>query len=310
MGTVRWLIVGGGGRVGRMLVAALDGKPVRSWTRQDADLTDRDRVLSTLATIRGESDDPIICVNAAAVADVDGAERDPRAATRVNAQAPGWLATGLGGDDLLVHLSTDYVFGGRDNRDAARGDNSDAARGSGPAGQEATPYDEDAPTAPLSVYGTTKRDGENAALSARPESYVVRTSWVFDGDKPNFATYFRDRVSAGEVIDVVTDQVSRPTATGDLVAGLLALVERRPDPGIYHFANTGQASRYEVASAVASELGADPALVRGISTAQAPARPATRPAYSVLGLRRWRAAGLPEPRPWRSALHDLLHPGP
>lgn len=296
MGAVRWVIVGAAGRVGRAMVAALDGQPVRTWTRRDADLTARDRVLATLAAIRAESTDPIICVNAAAVADVDGAERDPRTATLVNAQAPGWLAEGLGDADLMVHLSTDYVFGG-----------SGSGSGSSDGGGRATsPYDEDAPTVPLSVYGTTKRDGENAVLAARPDSYVVRTSWVFDADKPNYVTFFRDRLLAGDSVEALIDQVSRPTATPDLVSGLLALVARRPDPGVYHCANSGQASRYDVACAIAADLGADPALVREIATAQAPPRAAARPAYSVLGLRRWCEAGLPQSGPWREAMHDVL----
>lgn len=198
MSTARWVVVGAGGWVGVRLLTALDGQqPVRPWTRDDADLTDRDLVPATLAKIQAESADPIICVNAAAVADVDGAERDPATADLVNAQAPGWLAEGLGPRDLLVQLSTDYVFGAN-------------------AAGVSLPYDKSAPTAALSVYGRTKRDGEKAA---------------------------------------VTDQVSRPTATVDLIGGLLALVERRPDAGIYHFTNSGPASRYDVAVAVASELG-------------------------------------------------------
>lgn len=291
MDNARWLIVGAGGRVGGALLRALDGQSVRSWTRRDADLTDRDRVLGTLAAIRGESADPVICVNAAAVADVDGAEGDPRTAELVNAAAPGWLAEGLGEADLLVHLSTDYVFGG------------------GPT-PEVRPYDEDSPTAPLSVYGSSKRDGEQAVLASRPDSYVVRTSWVFDADKANFVTLFRDRLRDRAGIDAVTDQISRPTATADLVTGLLALVARRPNPGIYHYANSGSASRYEVALAVAADLGVDAHLVRGIGSAQAPPRAAARPGYSVLGMRRWGEAGLAEPRSWRTALHDLLGPAP
>jgi len=292
----RWVIVGAGGRVGAGLLTALDGRPVRPWTRNDADLTDRDSVLATLAAIRAESAGPIICVNAAALADVDGAQLDPGTADLVNAQAPGWLAQGLGPGDLLVHLSTDYVFGG-----GVFGGVPDEVR---------RPYDEDAPTAPLSVYGRTKRDGENAVLAVRPDSYVVRTSWVFDPTRPNFATLFRDRILAGDRVEAVTDQVSRPTATADLVAGLVALVDLRPTPGIYHCTNSGQASRYDVACAIAAELGADPALVAGILTAQAPPRAAVRPAYSVLGLRRWVGAGLPEPRSWRPALAEFLRPAP
>jgi len=289
------VIVGARGRVGAALLAALDGQPVRAWTRSDADLTDRDGVLATLAGIRAESADPIVLLNAAAIADVDAAERDPRTADLVNARAPGWLAEGLGRADLLVHLSTDYVFGG-------------GVFGGGPV--VGTPYAESDPTAPLSVYGRTKRDGENAVLATRPDSYVVRTSWVFDTLKPNFVTLFRDRLQAGEQVEAVTDQVSRPTATSQVVSGLLAIVGRRPDPGIYHCTNSGQASRYEVACAVAAQVGVDPAQVRGIRTADAPRRLAQRPAYSVLGMRRWLAAGLPEPRSWQRALDELLPRAP
>lgn len=289
MGAARWVIIGSRGRVGRALVAALAGETVREWTREDADLTDQTGVRDALAAIRGESDARLVCINAAAVADVDAAERDPATAELVNGLAPGWLAEGLGEDDVLVHLSTDYVFGG------------DAGTGA-----RSTPYDEDAPTDPLSAYGRTKRAGEQAVLAARPDSYVVRTSWIFDTDKPNFAMLFRDRLLAGEVVEAVTDQVSRPTATADLVDGLIALARRRPEPGIYHFANSGEASRYDVACAVAAEFGVDPDLVRPIRTEQAPPRPAVRPSYSVLGLRRWVQAGLTEPRGWRAALHAVM----
>jgi len=131
---------------------------------------------------------------------------------------------------------------------------------------------------------------------------VVRTAWVYGASGGNFVRTMTRLEATRDTVDVVDDQRGSPTWSRDLAAGLLALVEAGPPPGIYHCTNAGETTWYGLARAVFEELGADPARVRPTTTA-AFTRPAPRPAYSVLSPAAWLAAGLPPTRPWRDALH-------
>ena len=175
----------------------------------------------------------------------------------------------------------------------------------------------DAPTGPTSAYGRTKLAGERAVRELLPErSWVVRTAWVYGATGGNFVKTMARLEPVADTLDVVDDQRGSPTWSRDLAAGLLALVAapagRR---GTYHCTNAGETTWYGLARAVFEELGADPERVRPTTTV-AFARPAPRPAYSVLSAASWVGAGLPAPRPWRDALHaaftavgEALRPG-
>jgi dTDP-4-dehydrorhamnose reductase len=232
----------------------------------------------------------LVVLNAAAWTDVDRAETDEVGAHAVNAAGPAHLATAcerVGA--TLVHVSTDYVFAG------------DARR----------PYEPDDVTGPRSAYGRTKLAGEQAVRLLLPQrSYVVRSGWLYGETGGNFVKTMVRLAGERDTVDVVDDQRGAPTWTRDLAVRLveLALAATSPDGvqahvpcGIYHCSAAGSASWFEVAQAVFALAGHDPARVRPTTTA-AMARPAPRPAYSVLSNRWWTRAGLEPMPPWRDGL--------
>ena len=223
-----------------------------------------------------------VVINCAAYTKVDAAEEHPERAQAVNATGPENIAQACAraGADL-IHISTDYVFSGSQQR----------------------PYEIDDETGPLSVYGRTKLAGEMIMLAAMPDAHIVRTAWIYEGaDRDDFAAVMRRLAAGGEDVDVVADQVSSPTYVVDLVRALLQVADdgsiREP---VLHAANEGAASRFDQARAVFEAVGADPERVRPIGTDRHP-RPAPRPAYSALSGRRSAEAGLTPLRPWREAL--------
>lgn len=283
---MRIVITGAGGQVGRWLRARADGQghDVLALDSRQCDVTDAGAVRAV--DLRGGD----VLVNCAAYTAVDAAETDPDRAYAVNAAAPGLLARACErAGARLIHLSTDYVFDG---------DFGDAAP---------RPYETGDPTAPLSVYGSTKLAGEKAVLASSCDGVVVRTAWVYTGAPggSDFVAVMRDRAAAGSAVDVVADQVGSPTYVGDLVEALLTLAETKPSAALVHAANAGAASRYQQACAVFAALGADPQLVRPVSAAAHP-RPAARPAYSALSGVDSARAGLTPLRAWRDALDAAL----
>jgi dTDP-4-dehydrorhamnose reductase len=273
----RWLITGANGQLGTELRQLLADEDVIALGHADLDIADAPAVFRLIADLR-----PDVVLNAAAYTAVDDAEDEEDVAYRVNASGPAMLAAALSGHGgRLVHVSTDYIFGG------------DAQR----------PYQVDSPTEPRSAYGRTKLAGELGVRELLPDaSYVVRTSWVYGAAGENFVKAMVRLERERETISVVADQRSSPTWSADLARGLVELARSAVPAGIYHCVNTGDASRFELAQAIFAELGADPARVTPTSTDAMP-RPAERPAYSVLSDSSWRRARLTPLRPWRDALH-------
>jgi dTDP-4-dehydrorhamnose reductase len=276
----RLVITGAGGQVGRLLAAeaARRGYDVCAWTRAQCDITDP---VSAAAHIRSGD----VVINCAAFTNVDAAEAEPDLAQAINAVGPANLARACAtAGARLVHISTDYVFGGDLQR----------------------PYEITDPTGPLSVYGRTKLDGELAVHAELPEANVVRTSWVYTGGSGNdFVAVMRRLAATDRSIDVVADQTGSPTYAADLVAALLAVAAGDITAPILHAANAGAASRFEQARAVFAEVGADPDRVRPVGTDAVP-RPAHRPVYSALATTESVRAGLPALRPWREGLAAAL----
>jgi dTDP-4-dehydrorhamnose reductase len=136
-------------------------------------------------------------------------------------------------------------------------------------------------------------------------SHVVRTAWLYGGPGPNFVDTMRRLEGERDTVDVVADQIGGPTWAADLAAGLVELGTARPAAGVLHYANAGRASWWELAREVFRLVGADPGRVRAVDTA-AVARPAPRPAWSVLSTSAWAAAGLSAPRGWQEALGEAL----
>jgi dTDP-4-dehydrorhamnose reductase len=289
--TTSWLVTGARGQLGHDLLAVLAGRAgdrVTAVGRAELDLTDeqavRTGVRDWLVGVRDRGERAVL-VNAAAYTAVDAAETDEATAQLVNGDAPGWIAQELAGLGRLVHVSTDYVFDGTATE----------------------PYPVDAPTAPRSVYGRTKAAGERAVALAGGNATTVRTAWVYGQHGGNFVRTMARLEQERPTVSVVTDQVGSPTWSLDLARGLVALGDRpEPAPPVLHYTNTGAASWWELARAVFELRGADPARVLPTTTDAFP-RPAPRPAYSVLDTAAWTSAGLPAPRPWRTALTEALH---
>ncbi len=266
------LVFGGNGQVGRELLRALAplGTVVattRSGTLADgsacevADFDRPDSLPALLDRLR-----LALVVNAAAYTAVDRAEQEPEAAFRANAQAPGVIARWCAAQGVpLVHYSTDYVFDG----------------------QGRAPYREDAPTAPLGVYGTSKRDGEDAVRAAGGRHLIFRTAWVYAAHGGNFLRTMLRLGAERDELRVVADQIGTPTPAA-LIADVTAHALRHPGglSGTWHLTASGQTSWHGFAEelfaeALAAGVLAKAPLVEAIPSSEYPT-PAKRPAWSVL----------------------------
>ncbi len=274
------MITGAGGQVGRFLAgeAGRRGYEVSALTHRQWDITDPAAAQRFVAA--GD-----LVVNCAALTNVDDAEENPDAANAINVAGPEHIAHACGRVGAqLVHISTDYVFGG----------------------EQRHPYDVGDQTGPLNVYGRTKLAGELTVLAALPDATIVRTSWVYTGgDGNDFVALMRRRAGTADTVEVADDQTGSPTYVKDLVDALFEVGTGRIREPILHVANDGACSRFEQARAVFEELGADPQRVRPVGSAQV-ARRAPRPVYSALSMATSVRAGLSAPRPWRVALAEAL----
>lgn len=275
-------MTGAGGQVGGFLAveAVRQGYDVVALARKDLDITDA-------SAVERHVEGADVVVNCAALTNVDAAEADPDAAHTINAVGPGNVARACARSAArLIHISTDYVFGGDLNR----------------------PYEISDAVGPLSRYGRSKLDGELAVHAELPSAHVVRTSWVYTGDSghgSDFVSVMRTLAAGDRVVDVVSDQTGSPTYVKDLVDALLEVAAGAVRSPVLHVANTGTASRFDQARAVFAALGADPDRVRPVDTAAFP-RPARRPVYSALAIDGSVRAGLTPLRPWREALNAAL----
>jgi dTDP-4-dehydrorhamnose reductase len=265
-----WLITGAGGMLGQDLVALLraSGGEVTARDRGELDITDPAAVASAVRQTR-----PDVVVNCAAWTAVDAAEAHEDRALAVNGGGAANLAAACAAAGArLVQPSTDYVFGGTGSR----------------------PHAEDEEPAPRTAYGRTKLAGEQAVLELLPGGgYVLRTAWLYGAHGPNFVRTMIRLEAARDTVAVVDDQHGQPTWTADVARQILLLAEADVKPGIYHASSTGQTTWLG--------LGADPGRVTPTSSAEL-ARPAPRPAYSVLGHAAWDQAGLPPLPSWPDAL--------
>lgn len=270
------LVFGGNGQVGQELLRAL--KPlgtVQATTRSGVlpdgsacEVADFDQPASLVALL--DRLQPGIVVNAAAYTAVDKAEQDVDAAFRANAEAPGVIARWCAQAGVpLVHYSTDYVFDG----------------------EGSAPYREDEPTAPLGVYGTSKRDGEVAVRAAGGRHLVFRTAWVYASHGANFLRTMLRVGAERDALRVVADQIGTPTPAA-LIADVTAQALRHPGQlsGTWHLTASGQTSWHGFAEAIFAQALATGVLakvpaVEAISSAQYPT-PAKRPSWSVLDNRR------------------------
>lgn len=280
------LVTGANGQLGRELVAS----KIVSWdiialSHSELDIADEIAVENAI-----KSHHPDILINAAGYTNVDQAESEPEIAFRHNASGPANLAKAIkayGG--YMVHVSTDYVFDG----------------------SSSGAYGPDSSVNPLSVYGLTKLEGERAVRLHLPErSLVIRTSWVYSVHGRNFVKTMLEFMQQREEIRVVTDQIGSPTWARTLVGTIWSLLQQSGLHGVYHWTDSGVASWYDFALAIAEE-GRTAGLLKKIPeifpipTSDYPT-PARRPANSILDkTATWAVLGIPGNH-WRQCLRSML----
>lgn len=223
---------------------------------QELDICNKDEVLNFFSN--NESID--FCVNCAAYTAVDKAEDDIKMAELLNIEGPRNLANAcLQYDVVMIHISTDFVFDGKNNR----------------------PYKESDQPNPLSVYGSTKLKGEKEVSSILKKYYILRTSWLYSEYGNNFLKTMLSLAKNKDEISVVNDQIGTPTYAGDLSNVILRLVlTNNHYYGLYHFSNDGQISWFgfalEIFKLIGSSIKLKPIMTNEYPTA------AERPKFSVL----------------------------
>jgi len=277
------LLTGAAGQLGFELQRSLAPyRNVVALGRRELDVSDAGAIAETVRSRR-----PQLIVNAAAYTAVDRAETDAAAAHAVNAIAPAVLAgeaRRLGA--TLIHFSTDYVFDG----------------------SAATPYNEQSTPHPISVYGRSKLDGEQAIAASGCAHLIFRTSWVYGERGGNFLLTMQRLARERDELRVVDDQIGVPNWSRDLAAavakvvagGAASLAERS---GLYHLSATGPTSWFGFARAIVGDV-ARPRMVP-ITTAEYPT-PARRPAYGVLATAKFEQTFGFALGDWREALERCL----
>ena len=205
-----------------------------------------------------------VIVNCAAYKDVDRAEDDVCMAELLNATAVRYLAEALKANDgILIHVSTDYVFGST---------------------QQNTPYKEDHPVNPTGVYGLTKLHGEQTIANVDCHHIIIRTAWLYSEFGKNFVKTMLQLTAQKPQVKVVFDQVGTPTYAYDLAATIFNIVENRQyegKDGIYHFSNEGVCSWFDFAKMIVKYAGHTACDIRPCHSSEFSSK-VHRPSYSVL----------------------------
>jgi dTDP-4-dehydrorhamnose reductase len=283
---MRVLITGANGQLGRELQrSAPEAASVHGLRREELDIVDAGQIESVLRELR-----PQIIINAAAYTAVDQAEKQPEQALAVNALGPENLARAAIAMDLrLIHISSDFVF----------------------SGLKSSPYLPCDTAEPLSVYGASKLEGENAVLRiAANRALIVRTSWVYSAHGRNFVKTMLDRFANCSTVQVVADQIGSPTWARELAEVLWEMAANTDLRGVYHWTDAGVGSWYDLAVAVleyATVLGLvrSSITIRPIRTSDYPTV-AKRPAMSVLDSTDTWSVLKRMPLHWRHALKEML----
>ena len=252
------LITGCNGQLGNEMQLLEETNPQHTYFNTDvAELDITDAVAIEKFVIENQIDG---IVNCAAYTAVDKAEDNQDLCRLLNTDAPGYLAAAVekhGG--WLIQVSTDYVFDGTNH----------------------TPYTEEEPTCPNSVYGSTKLEGERVAQQACSRTMIVRTAWLYSTFGNNFVKTMIRLGKEKPELGVIFDQIGTPTYARDLAVALFAAINQGVVPGIYHFSNEGVISWYDFTKAIHRIAGITTCHVRPLHTAEYPT-PAHRPHYSVL----------------------------
>ncbi|MCI0459031.1 MAG: dTDP-4-dehydrorhamnose reductase [Gemmataceae bacterium] len=276
-------LIGSGGQLGSDLVRVLAGDcDLLPLTHAQVEICDGSATRTILEEAR-----PDVVINATAFHKVEECEERPERALQVNAFAVRDLARtchDLG--SVLVHISTDYVFGS----------------------SRRTPHKETDAPEPLNAYGISKLAGEHFVRVHCPRHFIVRTCGLYglagaSGKGGNFVELMIRLAKEDKPIKVVDDQLLTPTATRDLAGKIKELIETERY-GLYHVTSSGQCSWYEFAGTIFRLLGLKPDF--GPTTTASFGSKVQRPAYSVLTHEALIRNGFEDMRPWPEALRDYL----
>ena len=273
-------ILGGRGMLGSDLAPALvqAGYRVRVLDLPEFDLTKADHFTHAL-------DGAQVIVNCAAFTNVDQAEKRFDTALAVNGRAVGALgAAAKERGAFVVHISTDFVFDGRQTR----------------------PYVETDPPNPINAYGRSKLEGERALQCSACAHVILRVQWSYGSHGANFISKIQERARRSAKLKVVADQVGAPTWTADM-ARVIAVLIRDRRQGLYHFANSGYASRFEVARVIAAQLNL-PTKITPCASEAFPT-PALRPKNSWFATAKIQSILNAPIRTWQEALAEFLQTG-
>ena len=252
------LITGCNGQLGNEMQLLEASHPQHTYFNTDVaelDITNQDAIE---AFVNDNQIDGI--VNCAAYTAVDKAEENEELCTKLNAEAPAYLAAAIGKrGGWMIQISTDYVFDGTQH----------------------TPYTEEADTCPNSVYGKTKLVGELNVQKFCAQSMIIRTAWLYSTFGNNFVKTMIRLGKEKPELGVIFDQIGTPTYARDLAVAIFAAIEQGIVPGVYHFSNEGVISWYDFTKAIHRIAGITTCHVRPLHTSEYPT-PAKRPHYSVL----------------------------
>ncbi len=272
------LITGSNGMLGHDLIDVL--KPNHDLiltTSKTLDITDGEQVMDYITDVN-----PDIVINSAAYTDVDGCEENIDLAFDVNGDGVKNLSLACKKVDCaLVHISTDYIFNGENDR----------------------PWVEDDEIGPISVYGKSKLKGEESIQETLDKYFIVRTAWLYGINGKNFPKTMLELAENHDEITVVYDEVGTPTYTPDLAKAIGELIET-DYYGIYHLTNSGHCSWCEFAKYIFELADVDVKVIP--VTASEFARPAPRPHYSVLENKNWIEKGFKPLRSYKEAIKEYV----
>ena len=273
---MRVLLFGSSGLLGKALMREWDEDAVTGLGSRDVDIRDAERIRKVTHEAR-----PDWILLSAAYTDVDGCESNTELAFAVNRDgAVNVAAAAKEVGSRLLFLSSDYVFDGK----------------------KTTPYETNDPRNPQSVYGRTKAEAETQLLALLPDCCIVRTSWLFGAGGKCFPDTILKLAASRPALDVVNDQRGSPTYVIDLARAIVSLC-RKNAQGIVHATNAGDCTWFEFAQMIVQSAG----LTTNVrpTTTERMARPAPRPAYSVLSPSALNALGISTPS-WQDALRRYL----
>ena len=279
------MVTGANGQLGTHLRMLAEGGSENRWMFCDIDTLD---ITDEASVARYVEEKEVECVvNCAAYTNVDAAEEAEADADRVNDVAVGILGRTMARRrGFMVHISTDYVFGGN---------------------RVNTPCDETSEVNPLGAYGRTKLAGERALQASGCRHRLIRTSWLYSEYGRNFVKTMLRLFETRPEVSVVCDQVGTPTYAGDLALGIYTIIEKgqyEGNEGLYHYSNEGVCSWYDFAQAIACMTGSG-CRVRPCRSSEFPSK-VERPSYSVLDKSKFKRCFKLDIPYWETSLQRCL----